>query len=140
MNKKVYNKCQDLSVLLVEDYLPLQKKITLFLQNYFKKVEVASNGREGVEKYLDFKKKHGTSYDIVISDYEMPKMNGIEMIKEIKDDTNDQLFIVISAHQEPEYLIEFINLGILHYIPKPIEPHTILNVLDKVSDVIFAKM
>lgn len=123
-------------MLLAEDYLPLQEKIALFLSNYFKEIHTASDGKEALEKYIDFKEKSGKHYDIVISDYEMPKINGIELIKMIKSQHNEQIFIVISAHQKPEYLIAFINLGILHFIPKPIEPHQMLTVFDKVSDVI----
>lgn len=133
MKNKLSYKCQNLTVLLIEDYLPLQEKIASFLSDYFNEIHVASDGAEGLEKYITFKKEYGKHYDIVISDYEMPKLNGIELIKKIKELSTKQVFIVISAHQDPKYLIEFINLGILHFIPKPLQPQEILTVLEKVS-------
>ena len=139
MKNNLSYKCQNLTVLLVEDYLPLQEKIASFLNDYFNEIHVASDGAEGLEKYITFQKKHAKPYDIVISDYEMPKLNGIELIKKIKELRRKQVFIVISAHQDPKYLIEFINLGILHFIPKPLQAQEILTVLDKVSKYIVDK-
>ncbi len=136
---ELYHKCQNLTVLLVEDYIPLQEKIALFLSDYFHKIHVASDGEKGLEKYNTFEEAHGAPYDIVISDYEMPKMNGIELIENIKIHHKNQIFVVISAHQNPEYLIKFINLGISHFIPKPIQLQQILTVLHKVSDIFSSK-
>ncbi|WP_345979336.1 response regulator [Sulfurimonas sp. HSL3-2] len=135
MGQSLYEKCKNLSILFVEDYLPLQKKISSVLGDYFDYVQTASNGEEGLERYKEFQEKNGKFFDIVMTDYEMPKVNGIELIRTIKEQNKDQVFIVISAHQNPEYLIEFINLGILHFIPKPIGPENMLEVLEKVSDI-----
>lgn len=134
MGQSLYKKCKDLSILFVEDYIPLQKKISSVLRDYFAHVQTASNGEEGVKEYEKFQEKNGKNFDIVMTDYEMPKVTGIELIKAIKEYNNEQIFIVISAHQNPEYLIEFINLGILHFVPKPIGPENMLNVLTKVSN------
>ena len=139
IKNELYNKCKKLTVLLVEDYIPLQEKISSFLGDYFNEIHVASDGEEGLDKYVTFEKKHSVSYDIVISDYEMPKMNGIELIENIKAYKSNQVCIVISAHQNPEYLIEFINLGILHFIAKPIQLHQMLTVLNKVSEMFLPK-
>ncbi|MDX1809582.1 MAG: response regulator transcription factor [Sulfurospirillaceae bacterium] len=135
MAQKLYEKCKDLTILFVEDYLPLQKRLSSILSDYFKKVTTASNGEEGLKAYLDFKDTSGKFYDIVMTDCEMPKFNGMELIKAIKKENDDQIFIVISAHQKPEYLIEFINLGILHFAPKPVGTQNMLAVLNKVSDL-----
>lgn len=135
MGQSLYKKCKNLNVLFVEDYLPLQKKISSVLGDYFDDIQTASNGEEGLQKYQAFLEKNGKSFDIVMTDYEMPKVNGIELIRAIKEQNKNQAFIVISAHQNPEYLIEFINLGISHFISKPIGPNNMLEVLEKVSDI-----
>jgi DNA-binding response OmpR family regulator len=134
MGQSLYRKCKNLSILFVEDYIPLQEKISSVLNDYFGHVQTASNGEEGLQVYENFKKKSGKFFDVVMTDYEMPKTNGITLIKEIKKQNKDQVFIVISAHQNPEYLIEYINLGILYFVPKPIGPENMLAVLEKASD------
>lgn len=134
MKQALDKKCKNLTILFIEDYIPLQKKIASVLSDYFENVEIASDGKEGIEKYKKIYEKNGKFYDIVITDYEMPKINGIELIKTVKKLNDKQIFIVISAYQNSEYLIEYINLGIEYFIPKPIGPDNLLNVLDKVSD------
>jgi len=135
MKQNLHQKCQNMTVLFVEDYIPLQKKIASILSDYFKHVQIASNGKEALEKYENFYETNRKFYNIVITDYEMPKLTGIELIKAIKKGNKEQTFIVLSAHQNPEYLIEYISLGISHFIPKPIGPNKLLEVLDKVCDM-----
>ena len=135
MGQSLYKKCKNLTILFVEDYLPLQKKISSVLGDYFHYVQTASSGEEGFEEYQKFQQTNEKFFDIVMTDYEMPGMNGIELIRAIKEQKKDQVFVVISAHQNPEYLIEFINLGILHFVPKPISPENMLAVLNKVSEI-----
>jgi DNA-binding response OmpR family regulator len=133
MKKELYKKCKDLNILFVEDYLPLQKKVASILNDYFKYVKTVSNGLEGLLEYNAFKKTNTKPYDVVLTDYEMPKLNGIDLIHKIKKDNENQIFVIISAHQNPENLIEFINLDINHFISKPIGTQNILAFLDKIS-------
>jgi DNA-binding response OmpR family regulator len=134
MGQLLYEKCKNLNILFVEDYIPLQKKISSVLCDYFAEVHTASNGKEALEIYENYHEKNGKPFDIVMTDYEMPKLTGIELIKAIKEQNENQVFIVISAHQNPEYLIEFINLGILYFVPKPISPENMMAVLARVGD------
>lgn len=116
-----------LSVLYVEDDLQLQHSFAQFLKKIFNHVEVVSDGVEGLEKYKD------KNFDIVITDILMPKMNGIEMSKAIKQINEEQEIVVISAFQDSEYLLSAIELGIDAYILKPINYENISNVLYKVA-------
>jgi len=135
MKQQLYQKCKNLTVLFIEDYIPLQKKISSVLSDYFDHVQTASDGREGFETYEKFYQKNEKFYDIVITDYEMPKINGMELIKKIKKINNKQIFIVISAHQNSEYLIEYINLGVVHFLSKPVGSSNLLEVLNKVGEI-----
>jgi len=139
MGQNLYKKCKNLTILFVEDYLPLQKRVTSILNDYFKCVKTASNGKEGLKEYLAFKERTGSNYDIVMTDYEMPKFNGIELIKAIKKIYDKQVFIVISAHQNPEKLIEFINLDITHFATKPFGTKNMFEILNKISDKFMPK-
>lgn len=136
MGRKLHEKCNTLSILLVEDYLPLQQKIAAVLSDYFGTVNVASDGQEGLALYEDFHAENNRCYDLVMTDYDMPKLNGIDLIKAIKKEHTKQMFIVISAYQKPQQLIEFINLGVMHFLAKPIRPGEMLAVFEKASDMI----
>jgi DNA-binding response OmpR family regulator len=135
----LYQKTKDLNILFVEDYIPLREKIVEILEDFFHIVVEANDGDEGLEQYLEFEKQHQKPFDIVITDIKMPRRNGIELTKAIQQHHEDQIIIVLSAHQESEYLLEFINLGIAQFIPKPIEPEKLLLVLDRVCNKIKVK-
>jgi putative nucleotidyltransferase with HDIG domain len=118
---------KDLSVLYVEDDVALRSSVTLYLKKFFSKVTVASNGSQGLQSYQEH------PYDIIITDIEMPYMNGIEMIKEIKRITSDQEVIIISAYSQSSYFLDAIRLGVNDYIIKPINHIQMNHVLYKTA-------
>lgn len=78
---KVFDLTRHLSILYVEDDTTLLKETSENFENMFLKVDTSIDGREGLEKYLQFFKTNSKHYDIVITDINMPKVNGIELIK-----------------------------------------------------------
>ncbi len=118
-------KAADFSILYVEDEPELREKIAAFLRKIFTRVEIAADGAEGLERYL-----HGP-YDIVITDILMPRMNGLEMIRNIRKADEKQEIIIVSAYTDPEYLTESIQLEVTGYIIKPIVFEQILRVLER---------
>ena len=103
---------KELTVLYVEDDLALREEVSLFLSDIFKQIDLAPNGLEGLEKLAQ------NNYHLVITDIRMPIMDGIEMIEKIKELYPKQPILVTSAHNESEYLIKLINLGVQYYITK----------------------
>jgi len=130
---KIFNLTKNLTILCIEDDIPLVKEAKEMLENLFLSVEIAFDGVEGLEKYNTFYKNNNKYYDIVITDISMPRMNGIELISRIYENNEKQLIIVISAHSEPEYLIELVNVGIEHFLIKPYNYEIVLNILYNVS-------
>lgn len=114
---------KELKVLYVEDDLALREEVSLFLSDIFADIDLATNGEEGLLKLAQ------THYHLVITDIRMPVMDGIEMIEKIKELYPKQPILVTSAHNESEYLVKLINLGIKHFITKPIQSDQILSVL-----------
>ncbi len=86
---------------------------------------VAENGKVGLEMY----KKHMPA--IVITDVAMPVMDGIRMATEIKAVDPRAIIIVISAYSNTEYLLDSIELGVCHYILKPIDFSKFFATIDK---------
>jgi len=115
-----------LRLLYVEDDVALRNSVARYLEKFFSQVQVASNGREGLSAYED-----DPTFDIVITDIEMPLMNGIEMIKAIQESNPDQEVIIISAYSESRYFLDAIKLGVSDYIIKPVEYKQMNQVLYK---------
>ena len=114
---------KELKVLYVEDDPILREEISLFLSDIFPHIDLATNGEEGLLKLAQ------NHYHLVITDIRMPIMDGIEMIEKIKELYPQQPILVTSAHNESEYLVKLINLGVNNFITKPLQSDQILNVL-----------
>ena len=127
---------QGLTVLYVEDSKVVRETICEMLSLYFNDVDTAHDGVDGVRKYRDFYQKNARYYDIVITDINMPNMNGIEMIEKISMLNKRQDTIVISAHNESQYLLKLINLGISNFVLKPIETQQFSRVIFNVAEAI----
>ena len=106
---------KDLTLLYVEDEDALRESLEIYLNKLFSKVVTAKNGQEGLEFY---KKEH---FDIVVSDIQMPIMDGLTMAQEIKEEEPTQEIIITSAYSETSYFLDSIKVGINGYIIKPID-------------------
>lgn len=106
---------QELSVLYVEDEEKLRDGVSSYLSKFFKIVDVASNGKEGLEYFRKFQ------YDLIITDINMPLLSGLDMAKEIKKINENQNILIVSAYSDTQNFIESIKIGIDGYILKPIE-------------------
>jgi len=125
----LYTQAKNLSLLLVEDYEPLRSDMLEILDEFYDLVTIAENGKDGLKLYEEYYEEYHHYFDIVISDIQMPVMNGIELSKKIKEINSDQQIIVLSAHTDSEYLLELINFGIAQFITKPIDHHKLLDTL-----------
>lgn len=119
---------QSMSVLIAEDYEPLHETLKKLFGALFKSVDSAYDGREALNLYEE-KIAQGEEYTLLFSDIEMPYMNGIELVKEIKSFKKNTNIIVFSAHQDSKYLVELINLGVRRFILKPASLSDILDEL-----------
>jgi len=107
MNKNNY------TVLYVEDDTGVRNNMSEALVNRCNKVIAASNGEEAYTLYKDKKP------DFIITDIEMPKMDGLELIEKIRKDNLEIPIIVLSAYTEKEKLMRAIKLDLVDYIQKP---------------------
>lgn len=121
--KDVQNYSKQLSVLYVEDNDKVREETAEIFKLLFAKVDTASNGEEGIEKY------NRNAYDIVITDINMPRLNGIEMIFQIREINPEQKIIAISAHDEPETLISMMRKGVSTFLLKPINLDEMLRII-----------
>ncbi len=112
---------KDLRVLYVEDNDEVRNSTLSLLEDFFPNIDWAIDGEEGLEKYEKYYNDNLHYYDIVITDINMPKMDGIEMSRSLLARNEEQVIFVISAHNESDYLLKLINMGISNFILKPID-------------------
>lgn len=132
---KKYSK--DISILFIEDDADIRNETKELLEEIFLNVHIAIDGKDGLEKYLKFYKENNVYYDLVLTDIKMPNMNGIDLCKAIYEQNNKQIILVLSAHNENEYLMKLINIGIRQFLLKPLEYKIFLDVLFKINREIY---
>lgn len=93
-------------------------------------IEFAKTGRSVIELAENFRP------DIAIMDIQMPGINGIEAMREIRETNANVVFIVMSAYDKFDYAKEAIKLGVLEYITKPMEKTRIIAALRKAMEQI----
>ena len=115
--KTLFHETKMLSVLLVEDFDTLRKEMSEILEDLFKKVSCASDGKEALMLY----EQNPDTFDLIISDIQMPHMDGVTLATKIREIDEQQPILILSAHTDSEYLLELINIGISKFITKPID-------------------
>ena len=109
------------TILCVEDEDGIRKRLVNTLKYYFDEVYEASNAEDAYTLYYEHKPT------IIISDIEMPKKNGIQLITDIRKNDLTTIVIMLTAYSSEEYLLSLINMNINHYILKPVTSETLLN-------------
>ncbi len=124
---------KNLKILYVEDDDEAREELTDVLKRRVGRVFACDNGVRGLEFYNDFKP------DIIIADYYMPEMNGIEMIRQIHRLGEETAAIVISAVNEVDAILRAIDVGIQKYILKPVNVQELLEVLEELACELYEK-
>ncbi|PWJ42878.1 response regulator transcription factor [Sediminitomix flava] len=103
-----------INILLTDDHVIVRNGIKMLLENE-KDIEVideASNGLESIAKYKELKP------DIIVMDIQMPQMNGIEATTELKRLNPDVKILILSMHDDEEYILDAVNKGAMGYVLK----------------------
>lgn len=134
--KQLYLYSKDLNILFVEDDEELRNQMEGMFRELFKSVDTAENGKTGLAKYNDRLESTIKPYDLIITDINMPEMNGIEMIHAIYEVDPMQPVIVVSAHNESDYLMELLYVGINSFLIKPVKHQELITTLYKATKAI----
>lgn len=116
------------TLLIVDDEEIEREGIAQFIpwDSYeMKVVSTARNGAEGLEKIAKYRP------DLAIVDIKMPVMNGIEMIRQAREQYPDMTFVVLSGYGDYEFTSQAMELGVRHYILKPCDESKMIPVLNK---------
>lgn len=113
-----------INLLYVEDDESIRPTLARVLERKVKKLYVACDGQEGYDMFLDY------NPDIILTDVKMPRLNGIEMAKKIKEHNKHVPIIITSAHSEAGFFLEAIEIGVDAYLLKPIDRSKLLSTLE----------
>ena len=108
---------KNISILYVDDNDFIREEAIEYLSLLYTNVLEAKNGQEALEIYASSKP------DIIITDIEMPIINGLQMVKAIRRDDKKIPIIIVTAFMDTEYLLEAIELRLVKYIIKPMTNH-----------------
>ncbi len=105
---------EDIKILYVEDDDEIRGELLEILELDFAHIAVANNGKEGLDLYKKQKP------DLVISDIQMPQMDGLTMCKQIREFSSDLPIILTTAFNEPSYQEAVQELDNTFFVTKPI--------------------
>ena len=120
-------------VLLVEDEDLARKTLSFYLNTIFDEVVLAKDGAEGLIAIKE-NFENNENFDLVITDLNMPNINGMQMIDEILKLLPNQRFIIVSAHKNEEDLLKLINLRVSGYFVKPLNIDNMMDMLQKAKE------
>ncbi len=123
---------QHFTLLYVEDNKAVRESTAELFQDLFKQVLVAEDGEDGLALYQDYFDTNGVYIDIVITDIQMPKLDGVALSKALFKINRAQKVLIVSAYSDTKYLVELINIGVNGFIQKPLSFEQIFSVLSDV--------
>ena len=112
------------TLLYVEDEAPIRMVTKMFLEPYFKHIFEAQDGEEAFQIYQE------EQPDVIITDIEMPKMNGLDFCRKVRVEDKETPIIITTAYTSVEYLLEAVSLKLIKYLGKPLKEEELFESLE----------
>jgi DNA-binding response OmpR family regulator len=122
---------KSISVLYIEDDVNIQEIYLDSIKEEVETVHLAYDGEEGYNLYLDLKP------DIILLDINMPKLDGLSLAKKIRETDSKVKIIITTSYANQDNLLQAIELYLIKYILKPIDPQALKEALQKAKNEIF---
>ncbi len=120
---------KDLTVLIVDDFVTMRRIVRKILRDLdFENIIEAEDGLAALEVLKT------TKIDLVVSDWNMPRMTGLELLKEVRatDKFKDLPFLMVTAEAQKENIVEAVKAKVSNYIVKPFTAATLEEKLAKI--------
>lgn len=120
-----------MKILVVDDFSTMRRIVkNLLKQIGYENIDEAEDGQHA------FSKLKGDRFQFVVSDWNMPNMTGIELLKNLRSDPElkDLPFLMVTAEAEKEKVIEAIKAGVNNYIIKPFTAEILKEKMEKIFE------
>ncbi|MDQ1268109.1 MAG: two-component system, HptB-dependent secretion and biofilm response regulator, partial [Campylobacterota bacterium] len=132
IDSSVLDYLKSLTLLCVEDNKTTQLLYNSLFEELVKKIIFANNGEEGYQKF------YNEDINLIIADYDMPILNGIDMIKKIRNVNKDIPIILVSAIEDVDIIVQALQLNVNNFIKKPIVAIEVMQAIENVSKLLIA--
>lgn len=119
---------ENFSILFVEDEIMIRKPMEKIMQRFCNEVVSASDGIQALKIYQQ------RPFSVVITDLQMPNMNGAELTKNIRDINSEQFIVVVTAYRDGEEIKQAQQYGVDYIIEKPLSLPIFIDVIKKVLE------
>jgi CheY-like chemotaxis protein len=116
---------KDATLLYVEDNADTREMTTMLLEEFFESIVVAKDGEDGLEKF------QANQIDMVLTDINMPKFNGIELCKKIRTIDKEVKLVLFSAQSKEDFSEEDLAVDVDGYLFKPLDMEQIMLLIVK---------
>ena len=123
----------EMGILIVDDDKTTVSILHHMLKPYADKVYLASDGIEGLSHYRTYHP------DLILSDINMPKMNGLEMVEKIRDEDEDVKIAIFTDFEKRDILLKAIELGVNQFLSKPFEAKSFTKTIQQLHHDIVEK-
>lgn len=114
---------KEVKVLVVEDNKQMQDLISLFVRRCGTNFDIACNGREAIEKVMN------DEFSLILMDIEMPEMNGIDALLNLKQQGFKGIVYALTANDEPDEIKYYLDIGFDGFLPKPVNGKELASIL-----------
>lgn len=119
----------NMKVLIVDDFATMRRSLRNILKNIgFTNISEADDGKTALKELRKAK------YDLILCDWNMPEMSGLELLNKIRsdDELKDLIFVMVTAEAQKDNIIKAIKAGVNSYIVKPLTAETVSEKLKKI--------
>lgn len=131
MNKELL---KDIVILYIEDDDEIREFTSKTISTIVKKVIIANDGAEGLEKFHE-----NNDVNLILTDINMPKVDGIEMCEKIREINKEIPIIITSAHTDPLFLKRSLDIDVSAYAMKPIDLYKLAENICKAYEPIYLR-
>ena len=122
----LFSKLREMKILLIDDDKWIRNSLSLFFESEGCHLLALETAEEGIEALKS------QPYDIIIADYRLPGIDGLEFFKRIQDTQPHAMKILITAYKDGRIVSEAVKVGIQDFIEKPFTTNTIEQSISRV--------
>ena len=115
----VFSRLKNMNILLIDDDEWIRDAMRIFFETEGCRITALETAEDALEMI------HRQDYDIIICDYKLPGINGLALLKEVRQTRSDALTVLITAYKTADLVSEAKNIGVNAFIAKPFNSETV---------------